>query len=203
MLRFSKPAILILVSLALQYCSSIAPPAVENVVWDSQRQLLEDLGQWELRGRVNVVYENESYTPNIRWQQEQRDYSIRLWGTLNAGNTRINGRPGAVTMERGGDILSASSPEQLILQQLGYELPVSYLEYWIRGLPAPGSRADLNFNDLNQLAGMEQDGWTVDYPDPRQYGDLTLPRRVDVTRPLDDVRLRFFRLNWTLDQAAN
>ena len=50
---------------------------------------------------------------------------------------------------------------------------------------------------------MVQDGWTVNYPDPRQYGELTLPRRVDVTRPLDDVRLRFVGLSWTLDQAAN
>jgi outer membrane lipoprotein LolB len=173
----------------LQQCSSVAPPATENVVWGAQRQLLESLDNWQLRGRVNVLYDNESYTP--------------LWGTFNAGNTHINGRPGFVTMEQDGDILTASSPEELILQQLGYELPVSYLEYWIRGLPAPSSNAELIFNELNQLQGMVQDGWTVDYPDPRQYGELTLPRRVDVTRPLDDVRLRFVGLSWTLDQVTN
>jgi outer membrane lipoprotein LolB len=191
------------VLILLQQCSTVAPPATENVVWGAQRQLLESLDNWQLRGRVNVLYDNESYTPRIIWEQQQDDYYIRLWGTFNAGNTHINGRPGFVTMEQDGDTLTASSPEELILQQLGYELPVSYLEYWIRGLPAPTSNAELIFNDLNQLQGMVQDGWTVNYPDPRQYGELTLPRRVDVTRPLDDVRLRFVGLSWTLDQAAN
>ena len=86
----------------------------------------------------------------------------------------------------------------MILQQLGYELPVSYLEYWIKGLPAPSSNAELNFNDLNQLTGLTQDGWTVSYSDLRLYDDIALPRRVEVTRPRDDVRLRFVGLTWTL-----
>lgn len=184
--------------LVLHACSSIAPPAIENSVWSQHRQQLDALAQWQLRGRVNVRYDNESYTPRIQWQQDNNAYNIRLWGTFNAGNTRIEGRPGRVIMEQDGNMFSARTPEDLILQQLGYELPVSYLEYWIKGLPAPNSRADLTFNDLNQLTGLSQDGWTVIYTDPRDYDGIALPRRVEVTRPRDDVRLRFVGLNWTL-----
>lgn len=184
--------------LVLHACSSLAPPAIENSVWSQHRQQLDALAQWQLRGRVNVRYDNESYTPRIHWQQDNSAYKIRLWGTFNAGNTRIEGRPGQVIMEQDGKTLSARTPEDLILQQLGYELPVSYLEYWIKGLPAPNSRADLTFNDLNQLTGLSQDGWTVIYTDPRDYDGIALPRRVEVTRPRDDVRLRFVGLNWTL-----
>lgn len=190
-------------ALLLAGCGAIAPPAVENSVWSSIRADLEDLTQWQLGGRVNVRYDNESYTPRIRWQQDERNYNIRLWGTFNAGNTTIEGRPGFVTLEQDDTVLTASSPEDIILEKLGYELPVSYLEYWIRGLPAPSSRADLAFNDLNQLSELTQDGWTVSYPDPRQYGDIYLPRRVEVTRPLDDVRLRFVGLSWTLESQSN
>ena len=202
-MQFGKLLSALSILIFLEQCSSVAPPATENVVWSAQRQQLESLDNWQLRGRVNVLYDNESYTPRIIWEQQRNDYYIRLWGTFNAGMTEINGRPGSVTMEQDGNTYTASSPEELILQQLGYELPVSFLEYWIRGLPAPFSSADLSFNELNQLQGLEQEGWTVDYPDPRQYGELTLPRRVNVTRPLDDVRLRFVGLNWTLDQVAN
>ena len=199
---FSPSAILALcLGLILHACSSIAPPAVENSVWSQHQQQLDALAQWQLRGRVNVRYDNESYTPRIQWQQDERNYKIRLWGTFNAGNTRIEGRPGQVTMEQDGNLLSARTPEDLILQQLGYELPVSYLEYWIKGLPAPNSRADLTFNDLNQLTGLSQDGWNVSYTDPRDYDGIALPRRVEVTRPRDDVRLRFVGLNWTLAPA--
>jgi outer membrane lipoprotein LolB len=188
--------------LFLSACTSIAPPAEENSNWARQRDQLQSLDSWELRGRVNVRYDNESHTPTINWLQQSNEYQIRLWGTLNSGNTLIHGRPGFVTLESGGETLSASSPEDLILEQLGYELPVSQLNYWIKGLPAPDSDAQLSFNELNQLTTIEQAEWTITLTDMRQYGSLSLPRRVDLTRPRNDIRLRFFRLNWTANDLA-
>jgi outer membrane lipoprotein LolB len=131
------------------------------------------------------------------------EYHIRLWGTFNAGNTLIVGRPGFVTLEQDGDILSANSPEKLILQQLGYELPVSQLNYWIKGLPSPDSEANLSFNELNQLTIIEQANWTIKLSDPRQYGAISLPRRVELTRPQNDIRLRFIGLNWSGGELLN
>lgn len=195
----SKPLAITLLLGILTACGSIAPPAVVNSNWEKQREALTNLDSWQLRGRVNVRYNDESNTPRIRWMQQNVEYHIRLWGTFNAGNTIIVGRPGFVTLEQGGDVLTASSPEDLILQQLGYELPVSYLEHWVKGIPAPGSPADLNFNDLDQLTVLQQDGWTVSYSDMRQYDELSLPREVIVTRPKNDIRLRFVGLNWQLN----
>lgn len=195
--------ILVLCTLLLG-CNSInAPPAEENSDWVAQRDRLQQLETWELRGRVDVRYDNDSHTPRIQWQQQVDTYRIRLWGSFNAGNTIILGRPGHVTMEQDGQVVSATSPEDLILEQLGYELPVSHLEFWIRGLPAPGSRANLEFNDLNQLVQLNQAGWTVTYSDPRLYGDIALPARMELTRPENDIQLRFIGLNWTLGSAVN
>jgi outer membrane lipoprotein LolB len=191
---------LLLLCLSLAACVS-APPA-EDSDWTRQREQLQRLDSWQLSGRVNIRYDNESHTPRIRWQQQSLEYQIRLWGTFNAGNTLIVGRPGYVTMEQNSGILTASSPEDLILQQLGYELPVSYLEYWIKGLPAPDTPADLTFNELNQLTNLSQFGWSVSYTDPRQYGAVSLPRRVELTRPQNDIRLRFIGLNWDLSSAT-
>lgn len=196
------PLVLISLLLTLAGCTAIAPPAVENSVWTPLRRNLESLNTWELIGRVNVRYYDEAYTPRIRWQQLNATYAIDLWGTFNAGYTTIEGQPGFVTLEQDGEVLTASSPEDLILQQLGYELPVSHLEYWIKGIPAPGNTAELSFNELNQLSQLVQDGWTVTYPDPRQYGELTLPRRVDMSRDNEEVRLRFVGLNWNLEPGS-
>lgn len=194
---------LALFSLLLLGACSIAPPAQENSDWLLHRDQLGDLDSWQFQGRVNVRYDDESHTPRIRWRQQDVEYDIRLWGTFNAGNTLITGRPGAVTMEQDGDIYRANSPEDLILSNLGYELPVSQLEYWIKGIPDPGSDAELSFNELNQLTSLEQEGWTIIYTDPRQYGELSLPRRVELTRPLNDIRLRFIGLNWTFGDDIN
>tara|TARA_B110000858_G_scaffold177469_1_gene212465 strand:+ start:5920 stop:6567 length:648 start_codon:yes stop_codon:yes gene_type:complete len=193
---------LLLASTLLSACSVIAPIAEQNSDWARQHKQLQDLDSWELRGRVNVRYDKESHTPSINWLQQNVEYHIRLWGTLNAGSTLIVGSPDYVTLESGGETKSASSPEELILQQLGYELPISQLKYWIKGLPAPDSNAQLSFNELNQLTTIEQADWTINLSDMRQYGPISLPRRVDLTRPRNDIRLRFFRLNWTADDLA-
>tara|TARA_B100000686_G_scaffold132221_1_gene139165 strand:- start:776 stop:1414 length:639 start_codon:yes stop_codon:yes gene_type:complete len=185
--------------LLLSSCSNLAPRAIENSVWDRQRTLLAALDTWQLRGRINVRYNDENHTPRILWLQLADEYNIRLWGTFNTRNTRIIGQPGFVTMQQNDELFRAKSPEALILQQLGYELPVSYLEYWIRGLPAPQSNADMKFNQLNQLSLITQDDWNITYHDPRQYGEVTLPREVEITRQKNDIRLFFFGLNWTLD----
>ena len=78
-----------------------------------------------------------------------------------------------------------------------------HLEYWIKAHPAPKSSDDLHFNKLKQLITNNQDGWTVNYTDPRQYGSISLPRRIEITRPVNDIRLRFIGLSWTLNNSIN
>jgi outer membrane lipoprotein LolB len=195
------PALLALVIL-LTGCVS-APPAIESGSWPAHRSQLTSLDEWQLQGRVNVRYDNESQTPRIRWNQQNIEYQINLFGTFNAGSTLIVGRPGLVTLEQGNDIVTATTAESLILQQLGYELPVSNLSYWIKGLPSSETEAELVFNQQNQLSQIIQDGWTVNFTDYRQYDSIALPRRVELTRPRNDIRLRFIGLSWTLNEPSN
>lgn len=184
--------------LVLQACAS-APPAANNPNWAALQTRLESLESWRLRGRVNVRYQGDSHTPRIDWQQDRSDYRIRLWGTFNAGNTLIEGSENGVSLDSQGRTSQAATPEGLILRELGYELPVSSLNYWIKGLPAPDSRYNLAFDELNRLSELTQEGWLIRYPDPRQYGQLTLPRRIEASHSERDIRLTFVGLNWTLD----
>ena len=110
-----------------------------------------------------------------------------------------SGRARRVSLDQGDKHFSASSPEELILQQLGYELPISYLEFWIKGLPVPDGQLRF-FNDLNQLKAFKQAEWTVSLSDLRDYGDLALPRRVDIMSSENDAQLRFIGLRWTLPE---
>tara|TARA_B100001029_G_C15053751_1_gene452756 strand:- start:4 stop:648 length:645 start_codon:yes stop_codon:yes gene_type:complete len=202
-IRFCQRGIsVIFLALVLQNCSNTIL-SKSDLGWLEQRELIEQSSNWQLRGRVNVRYHDESHTPRIQWQQQDDKYRIRLWGTFNAGNTIITGEPNSVTMEHDGKIVTAKSPEDLILENLGYELPVSYLEFWIRSLPSPKSDSELEFNDLENLSMIKQDGWEVSYPEVRQFDGVTLPRRVEITKTTDDIRLRFVGLSWVVNSGAD
>ena len=189
-------------SIILSKCSSTTLDPI-NHSWQDQRALLEQTSNWQLRGRVNVRYQNESYTPRIQWQQQEENYRIRLWGTFNAGNTLIIGKPKFVIMEHDGESITAKTPEELVLDNLGYELPISYLEFWVRSLPAPGPESEIEFSEQNQISKLKQDGWEVTYLDMRQFDGVILPRRVEITREKNDIRLRFIGLSWVLNTGKN
>lgn len=190
--------LLLALLLLVASCAS-RPPLEESTAWSVRQAQLESLDHWQLQGRVNARYENESHTPRIRWLQDAERYTIRLWGTLNAGATLIEGSPGFVTFKQDGQVHTASSPETLILEHLGYELPVSRLNYWIKGLPTPDAEHRLELGEFNEPVSLVQSGWTVRYLDYRLFGTHSLPRRVEMRREQNDISLVFIGLNWIID----
>jgi len=115
----------------------------------------------------------------VFWLQRQDYFDIRLSGPLGRGATRLTGRPDAVTLEIAGQgHYQADSPEALVERQLGWQLPVSNLLWWVRGLPAPDSRSRLSLDGASRLARLEQDGWQVDYLAYRDEDGYALPERI-------------------------
>ena len=72
----------------------------------------------------------------------------------------------------------AESPEQLLRDQLGLNLPVSHLLWWIRGLPSPDSKSRLNLDGQSHLAQLSQDGWDVEYLSYAEQNGFWLPERI-------------------------
>jgi outer membrane lipoprotein LolB len=168
-----------------------------NPDWEQRQRVLLALNDWEFTGSISVRDENESHSSRIRWRQQQEDYRINLWGTFNAGATEISGSPDMVQITRPGeDIMITDSAEQLIYDELGYELPVSQLNYWLRGIPAPDSQVTPEFDENNQLVRLRQSGWQIDYMGYSNYGTETLPVRIRMVK--SPLRVDLLRMNWTL-----
>lgn len=170
-----------------------------NDDWAQRMEVLEAMTLWEFTGRIGVRDDRESHSSRIRWQQRGDDYIINLWGTLNAGATEITGEPGRVVLQQEGkDPLIADTPEQLVYEQLGYELPVAQLSYWIKGIPAPGASSETAFDIDNRLISLQQSGWQVEYLGYTNYETESLPTRIRIQK--SPLRLDFVRLDWTLLQ---
>jgi outer membrane lipoprotein LolB len=127
---------------------------------------------------IRTLANNEGGTANLKWQQHQQDYSLLLYGPLGADAVKVSGQPGHVTLETAdGKKFNASTPELLLAQQTGWQLPVSNLHYWIRGLPASGPRS-MQFDADHHLIHLNQSGWTIDYLRYSTVSQLDMPAKL-------------------------
>ncbi|WAJ39985.1 lipoprotein insertase outer membrane protein LolB [Pseudomonas sp. GOM7] len=147
--------------------------------WQAHKQQITQLDGWQISGKIGIRAPRDSGSATLFWLQRQDYYDIRLSGPLGGGAARLTGRPGDIVLEvanRGR--YQAESPEALLREQLRLDLPVSNLLWWIRGLPAPGSKSHITLDGASHLARLEQDGWQVEYLSYTEQNGYALPERL-------------------------
>lgn len=153
-------------------------------LWQRHYQQTSQLDAWEISGKLAMRSEVQSGSGVLFWLQRQDYFDIRVSGPLGQGSTRLTGRHGEVRLTTPQLDLQAASGEQLMQEQLGWSLPVNNLLWWVRGLPAPDSKYQLQLNE-NSLAGqLEQDGWQLEFVRYQQLADGSrLPERIQLQGP--------------------
>src|SRR3989344_515472 len=150
--------------------------------WKQHKDQLSSIDGWQIEGKVGVRAPKDSGSGTLFWLQRQDYYDIRLSGPLGRGAARLTGRPGAIQLEVANQgRYQAESPEQLLRDQLGLNLPVSHLFWWIRGLPSPDSKSRLNLDSQSHLAQLSQDGWHVEYLSYAEQNGFWLPERIKLS----------------------
>lgn len=147
--------------------------------WKTHKAQISEIDGWQINGKIGIRAPRDSGSGTLFWLQRQDYFDIRLSGPLGRGATRLTGRPDAVALEVAGQgRFEAESPEALVESQLGWQLPVSNLLWWIRGLPAPDSRSRVELDGNGRLAHLQQDGWDVQYLDYSDENGFALPSRI-------------------------
>lgn len=147
--------------------------------WKTHKARISEIDGWQISGKIGIQAPQDSGSGTLFWLQRQGYFDIRLSGPLGRGATRLTGRPDAVALEVAGQgRFEADSPEALVENQLGWQLPVSNLLWWVRGLPAPDSRSRIALDAKGRLASLEQDGWDVQYLSYIEEDGYTLPSRI-------------------------
>lgn len=174
---------LIVLALFLSGCSQLQPRQADlpaaPISWDDYVAYMQSMQHWQLLGKAGIRTPQQSDSAGFSWQQNLDRYDISLFGPFNAQAARIKGNDQQVSLEADGQVYRARSPEALLEQHLGWQLPVRDLAWWIRGLPAPDSPySETRKND--RLASLQQQGWQISYrrysPDNRHPEKLILQR---------------------------
>jgi len=183
-------------------CATQPLPQIDN--WDSYQSQLAQVESWQLNGKLGVRLQSPDKpqktggSASIDWQQHPRDYAIRLSGPLGQGTTWIKGNANGVRLEQAGQPpMTAATPEQLVEQSLGWQLPISELFYWVRGIPAPRLPIDAQVKaPSGGLEQLQQSGWQLAFSRYNAVGPWQLPGKIVAER--DGLRLILVINNWQL-----
>jgi outer membrane lipoprotein LolB len=164
--------------------------------WQAHLQWLESIEEWRTSGRVAVQVPDDGWSASLRWRQKAQDYQIRLSGPFGQGAVRVDGTAGGVVLRTAdGRRRHAANAEQLIAAELGAEVPVSLLRYWLLGRPAPAIKVDeLQLDADGLLQELSQAGWAISYQDYETHKAGLLPVRLRIGR--GQSKARFVLGDW-------
>ena len=122
-------------------------------------------GVVELQGVFGIITPQTHQSGHFTWEQDpQKQFSLELYGPLGLGATSLIEQNGVVTLETAqGKKYTATSPELLLQNTLGWSMPVQGMTYWLLGVPVPDILFSAQYDSVNQIQNLTQSGWQIDY----------------------------------------
>lgn len=186
-------AILLGAALVLSGCSWLAPPT-EPVPALADRQRLGAVESWRLAGRIAVHTEGDAWTADLEWYHGPEGDRMDLTGPFAQRAATIRYRSRYIAFDAAdGTHAESDDPDALLLERLGFAVPLDALRYWVLGLPRPGDaviRPDVPTGE----EGFDQAGWALRYAGYRREGEWVLPRKMTARRGA--VTLKLVVDNW-------
>lgn len=150
----------------------------------AERQHLQQLQGWVFEGRLAVVDEKDSIALSIMWRHIKDQDDIELAGPLAQGRTRITVTPGQVVVDDGESRnVYHGNPEQVFSEQLGVEMPVESLKFWVLGVNEPEQ------SYIEQPGGFNQAGWSVQYKEMQKAKSELLPKKITAEKNKAKIKL--------------
>ena len=121
--------------------------------------------EFEVLGKIGVRNGQQGYSAQFTWRQYFDGYQVEVWGPLGQGRTRLEGRKEAATMLvwRGDRLLGQGAPQQIMMDNLGWSMPVDVLPFWMRGQPHGKIPVMHEIRDASgRFVRFSQAGWQVE-----------------------------------------
>lgn len=185
---------------------NVLPPiAGSPETHQSQREAgLATKTHWSLQGRVALSNGRDGGSGRIDWSQDAARYAVSLSAPITRQSWRLSGDDQGAQLEglEGGTRVGAD-PAELLREATRWEIPVTALSSWVRGLRAAADHgpAQLQFGTDGRLSRIEQGGWTIDYSGWQAgAAGVELPNRLNARR--GDASVRLVIDSWGSDSST-
>ncbi|MCK5894727.1 MAG: outer membrane lipoprotein LolB [Endozoicomonadaceae bacterium] len=173
-------------------------PENESRSWQQHESNISALTQWQISGKLGVRSESSTGgSATLEWEENDDHYTIYLTGPFGRSMASIWGMPGSVSMIVPNQAtLTDSSLENMIYRHTGWVVPFNMLQYWVKGMPAPGEYDDLQLNAYNRLMSLSQRGWDIMFDRYSVASDHDMPGRLRLHK--GNTRVTLLIQSWSL-----
>lgn len=186
-----KPIAIVIAFLLLQGCTLFSPKPAPPYLY---------LEHFEVKGKLGYQSSQGNGSALIHWQQNQNQYKVNLSGPFGAGSMIITGDESDITLQQNQRTASIT-PDQ-IGKELGVDIPIQELSYWVQGLPAPsGKITQARWRDKTQtqLNELQQSGWHVIYKQYRNASGQSMPAKIELKKGAN--KLKLIIKSWNLSKS--
>ncbi|MBI0415479.1 MAG: outer membrane lipoprotein LolB [Nitrosospira sp.] len=133
---------------------------------------------FELVGKILVKNSGKSFHGRFFWRHDEINDEILILSPLGQVVAKIQRNDsGAYLTTSEQDTLHAVDVESLTERFLGWQLPITSLQYWIRGINSPITISEIDMGADKSIMAIRQDDWEITYLD---YSSLKLTQ---IARP--------------------
>lgn len=168
--------------------------------FEARSQRLSAVTQWQLAGRVSLDDGEDGGSGKLKWAVNPTTSQLDFFAAMGRGAWHLEIGENLVTMTDAQGIHSAPDVQTLLQQQLGWPVPVEALQFWARGLYAPGTVQQSEIDAQGLLKGLRQFGWQIDFNRYTNASGEMLPVRLEARHEQYRVKMAISR--WQLTPQA-
>ncbi|MDD4916006.1 MAG: lipoprotein insertase outer membrane protein LolB [Methylococcales bacterium] len=191
MIKNEVLAILFFSVFALNACSVLPEKQPLEAYPLAQMQHLQKQDNWYFEGRLALANEKDSISAAITWRHQPAKDNIELVGPLAQGRVVIEVTPGRVMVDDGDNPREYQGEvDEIVSRQLGVEMPVDALRFWVLGVNDPG------WPVVEQGGGFDQEGWRIRFKEMQQVQAERLPKKLSAEK--DKTKIKLIVDQWEL-----
>lgn len=156
---------------------------------------------FDVTAKISITGDGRTDTGSVRWVHLGTRDEWSVFSPTGALIASLVVTPESATLTTPERVVQSVTPDALFELELNWPLPVSYLSYWVRALPAPDIPYDSKTSDNGRVARLTQAGWTITYQGTQSIQSgadrYELPRRLVLSRG-DAVSIRWASTEWRL-----
>lgn len=187
----------------LNACTGVAvkePDTIDRAVYEERSGKLTAIAHWGLTGKISLDDGDQGGSGKLQWDVSADQSEMGFRGAMGRGAWNLKmGPEGASLKLADGTEQTAADVSELIWEHVGWPVPLDALQWWARGLAAPGGSENEQLGAGGLLTSLRQFGWDVKFSRYDSVAGIELPVRLKATR--DNYRVKLAISRWRMDAS--